>query len=46
MEKDTVVIIMETLTVATGHRLLATMEAGHELLVTTEEGHELIEVLN
>ena len=42
MAKVTVAIIMETLTVATGHRLLETMEAGHELMVTMEAGHELI----
>ena len=40
--KDSVAIIMETLTVATGHRLLATMETGHELMVTMEGGHGLL----
>ena len=32
--KDTVLIIMATLTVAAGHRLLVTMEAGHDLIVS------------
>ena len=42
MEKDALVIIRATRTVASEHRLLATMETGYELMVTTEEGHELI----
>ena len=39
--KVAIVITRTTLTVATGHRLLATEEAGHELIVTKEVGHEL-----
>ena len=42
MEKESVGIIREALTVATGHRLLATMEAGHEFMVTIQAGHELL----
>ena len=41
MAKVTVAIIMETPTVATGHRLPETMETGHKLMVTMEAGHEL-----
>ena len=39
---DKLAIIMKTLTVATGHKLLTAMETGHELMVTMEVGHELI----
>ena len=34
MDKDTIVIITATLTVAEGHRLQVTMEAGQELIAS------------
>ena len=42
MEKDSVDMNTNTLTVASGHRLLVTMEAGHELIVTVVVRKELV----